>query len=275
MSKHVMECLGMSRVTIVDGKVVEVTEPKVRYCPLFAKVRGIEELNRDTVKENIEYRMEHFGMCCENRETEMDNFLSFGISEILCLALKNRRIDAAVIAADGCGSAVITEPSLVQGMGGRISGICETEPIPKVVDAIGPENMVDPATARIDQVEGVGLAYSKKFRKVAVTTPFVKDAQMLRDIYGSELIIIGVHTTGMSEEDAKAAFEVFDIITACASRYLREECHKRDDILVVGNKVPVYGVSEAGKVLVQDKLDELGKEPWNPSVPEEPPVPLL
>ena len=37
-----MECLGMSRVTIEDGKVVDVTAPVVIRCPLFAKYRGIE-----------------------------------------------------------------------------------------------------------------------------------------------------------------------------------------------------------------------------------------
>ena len=36
-----MECLGMSRVVIEDGKVVEVSEPKVKHCPLFKKYRGI------------------------------------------------------------------------------------------------------------------------------------------------------------------------------------------------------------------------------------------
>jgi len=274
MSKHVMECLGMSRVTIEDGKVVEVTEPKVKYCPLFKKVRNIDELNVDTVKENIEYRIGHFGMCCENRQTEMDNFLSFGISEILCLALKNRKIDAAVIAADGCGTAVITRPELVQGMGGRISGICETEPIPKVVEAVGPENMVDPLTAKIDMIDGVGLAYSKGYKKVAVTTPSVKDAQAMRDIFGTDLAILGVHTSGMSEEDAGRAFDLFDIITACASKHLRAEAKNRD-VLIAGNKVPVYGVSAFGKELISDKLSELGKEPYDGSVPEEPPIPLI
>ncbi len=274
MSKHVMECLGMSRVTIEDGKVVDVSEPKVKYCPLFKKVRNIDELNVDTVRENIEYRIEHFGMCCENRQTEMDNFLSFGISEILCLALKNHKIDAAVIAADGCGTAVITRPKLVQGMGGRISGICETEPIPKVVEAVGAENMVDPLTAKIDMIDGVGLAYSKGYKKVAVTTPSVKDAQAMRDIFGSDLTIVGVHTSGMSEEDAKTAFDLFDIITACASKFIRLESKKRD-VLTAGNKVPVYGVSSFGKDLIRDKLKELGKEPYDGSVPEEPPIPLI
>ena len=276
MSKHVMECLGKSRVTIVDGKVVDVTEPRIKYCPLFDQVRGIKELNKDTIKENIEYRIEHFGMCCENRETEMDNFLSFGISEILCLALKNHKIEAAVIGADGCGTAVITKPSLVQGMGGRISGICETEPIPKVVEAIGPENVVDPETARLDMVEGVCLAYDKGYHKVAVTTPSVKDAQMMRDMFGTDLVILGVHTTGMTEDEAKSAFELFDIITACASKPLRDIYHASPEkYLAAGSKVPVYGITDQGKELIRDKLDELGKKPYDGSVPEQPPVPLI
>ena len=166
MSRHVMECLGMSRVTIEDGKVVEVTEPRVRYCPLFAKRRGMEELNKESIRENIEYRISSFGMCTEDRVTTMDNFLNFGISETLCSALKNGKIDAAVIAADGCGTAVITDPSLVQGMGGRISGICETEPIPKVVEAVGRENMLDPDTARIDMEAGVDKAFSMGYEGV-------------------------------------------------------------------------------------------------------------
>lgn len=275
MSKHVMECLGMSRVTIEDGKVVDVTEPKVRYCPLFAKRRGMEELNKDSVRENIEYRIRSFGMCSEDRVTRMDNFLNFGISETLCSALKNGKIDAAVIAADGCGTAVITDPELVQGMGGRISGICETEPIPKVVEAISRDNMLDPDTARIDMEAGADKAFAMGYGKVAVTTPSVDVAERLRARYGDGIVIIGVHTTGMSEEDAAKAFDVFDIITACASKYLREECLRRPDTLVAGNKVPVYATTTIGKSLVQDKLDEVGKEPWKPGEPTQYPDPLL
>lgn len=40
MSRHVMECLGLSRVVIEDGKVTEVSEPRVKHCPLFEKYRG-------------------------------------------------------------------------------------------------------------------------------------------------------------------------------------------------------------------------------------------
>lgn len=270
-----MECLGMSRVTIENGKVTEVTKPRVRFCPLFAKLRGIEELNEDTIRENIEFRIGSFGMCSEDRETEMDDVLSFGISETMSRALRDGRIDAVVLAADGCGTAVVTDPRIVQGLGGRISGIVETEPIPKVVEAVGAENMVDPDTARIDMEAGADLAHSKGFRRFALTTPSVDVAKRLRAKYGDSVVLIGVHTTGMSEDDARDAFDVFDIITACASKHLREECRRRPETLVAGNKVPVYGVSDIGKAMVQAKLDELGRKAWDPSVPEEPPRPLI
>ena len=275
MSRHVMECLGLSRVVIEDGEVVEVTEPRVKHCPLFEKYRGIEELNRDTVRENMEYRIETFGMCTERREVRMKDFLAFGISETLSLALQQGRIEAAVIAADGCGTAVITDPELVQGMGGRISGICETEPIPAVVEAVGPENMLDPDTARIDMEAGAEKAFSMGYRKVAVTTPFVDSALRIRQKHGGDVVIIGVHTTGMSEEDAKKAFDVFDIITSCASKHLREECRRRPDTLIAGNKVPVYGITDIGKAMVGAKLKQLGRTPTDPSAPQEPPEPLI
>ncbi len=276
MTKHVMECLGLSRVTIEDGKVVEVTEPRVKYCPLFDKTNGIKELNKDTIRSNIEFRIRDFGMCTENRVTEMDNFLAFGISELLCLALKNKKIEAAVIGADGCGTAVITDPYIVQGMGGRISGICETEPIQKVIDAIGPENVVDPDTAKLDMIEGVCIAYDKGYHNVAVTTPSVKDAQMMRDMFGSSLVIMGVHTSGMDEKDAEKAFELFDIITACASKHIRAIYHRNPErYLAAGNKVPVYGITDIGKELIMDKLNELGRKPYDASEPEVPPNPLI
>ena len=75
----------MSKVTIEDGKVINVTEPKVKYCPLFKKHRGIDELNCESVRKNAEFRIERFGMCNDNRDTRMKDFLSFGVSEMLHL----------------------------------------------------------------------------------------------------------------------------------------------------------------------------------------------
>lgn len=275
MSRHVMECLGLSRVVIEDGVVTEVTEPKVKYCPLFEKYRGIEELNRDTVRENIEYRIETFGMCTDRRETRMKDCISLGISEILSLALRQKSIDAAVIAADGCGTCVITDPEIVQGMGGRISGICETEPIPSVVEAVGAGNMLDPETARIDMEAGADKAFGMGYGKVAVTTPSVASAVRMRGKYGDRIVLMGVHTTGMTEEDARKAFDAFDVITACASKHLREECSRRPDTLIAGCKVPIYGVTDIGKRLVLAKLEQLDRTPTDPSERQNPPKPLI
>ena len=46
MGRHVIEALGKTRVVIEDGKVAEVGEPEVDYCPLFAKHRGIQKSPR-------------------------------------------------------------------------------------------------------------------------------------------------------------------------------------------------------------------------------------
>ena len=274
MGKHVTECLGRTRVVVEDGKIVEIGEPQIVRCPLFGKRRGIEKFDRESIENNIRFRMEDFGLFTENRITHMPDFLSFGISEILSTALKNRLIDAAVIAADGCGTAIVTDPGIVQGMCGRISAIIETTPIKTVVDAVGEENMVNAETAEIDMFAGLGKAYSQGHRTVAVTVCSADDAVRIRDAYGYSALIIAVHTTGVSYSDAEILFDTCDIITSCASAALRQEA-KNHDIIIVGNKIPVYGVSDKGKELVRMRLKETGKEEWKGEPPEDPPYPLI
>ena len=80
MDKHVIEALGKARVTVQDGKVVDVGEPKIEYCPLFHKHRGIEKLTEEEIKKNIEFRIDDFGMCTKDRVLRLKDFLSFGIS---------------------------------------------------------------------------------------------------------------------------------------------------------------------------------------------------
>ena len=152
MSRHVMECLGKSRVVIEDGKIIEIGEPQIEVCPLFGKHRGIGKLDKESIKENIQFRMDDFGLFTENRIVRMPDFLSFGISEILSTALKNGLIDAAVIVADGCGTAVVTDPEIVQGLCGRISAVIETSPIKTVMDAVGKDYVLNPETAEIDML---------------------------------------------------------------------------------------------------------------------------
>jgi putative methanogenesis marker protein 8 len=269
-----MECLGMSKVLIEDGKVTVVSGPKVKFCPLFKKYRNIDEITEDIVKENIEFRIRTFGMCSQNRELRMKDFLSFGISEITSSALKHGKIDSAVIAADGCGTVVVTDSEIVQGLGGRISGLCETTPIKNVIDGVGRKNVLEPDTARINMIEGVRKAVGMGYSNIAVTVVSMTDASMLRKEFGDAVVIMAVHTSCMSSTDAATAFDICDVITACASEAIRKESKKRD-VLIAGNKVPIYGVSEKGKELVMMRLKETGKEPWDGKEPEEPPYPLI
>jgi putative methanogenesis marker protein 8 len=269
-----MECMGMSKVVIEDGKVTVISGPKVKFCPLFKKYRNIDEITEEIVRSNIEFRIESFGMCSEKREIRMKDFLSFGISEILSSALRHGKIDAAVIASDGCGTVVVTDPEIVQGLGGRISGLCETTPVGSVIDGVGWENVLDPKTAAINMVEGVRKAKAMGYKTVAATIVSLKDAFTLREMFGDSVILMAVHTSCMSEEDSAEAFGVFDVITACASKTIREEAKKRD-IIVAGNKVPIYGVSAKGKELVIMRLKETGKRPWDGKEPEDPPYPLI
>lgn len=270
-----MEALGMSRIVIEDGKVVEVGEPKLDYCPLFNKLLKLEKIDRDSVRKNIEYRIESFGLGTENRVLRSGDYVTFGVSEIISTALSEGLLDAAVIAADGCGTAVITEPELLQGLCGRISGMVSTTPIDCVLDAVGRDNVVDPENTPIDQIAGAELADAKGYPKFAVTISRPEDALVLRRKYGNRILLIAVHTSCISDEGARTYYDVCDIITTCASRILREIAYAREDIVIAGNKIPMVGVTEIGKKLILNKLHSIGKEPWDRVTPTDDPRPWL
>jgi putative methanogenesis marker protein 8 len=258
--KHVIEALGMTRVVIENGKVTKVGTPQLSYCPLFNKNRGIEELTPEIVQQNIEFRIKDFGMCTSNRQMRMTDFLHFGISETLCMALLKGMLDCSVLVCDGAGTVVVSDPDLIQGIGGRISGIVETSPIPEVIYALDPKNVLDVGTAKIDQVEGVRKAFELGYKRVAVTVASVHDAVTLRKEYGSRIVILMVHTTGITKEEAKTAFETCDIITACASKWLRLLA---EDMALVqaGNKVPVYAASPIGEIILRIRMEDLKIKP--------------
>jgi putative methanogenesis marker protein 8 len=255
--RHVIEALGMTEVIIEDGKVTFVGEPQVTYCPLFAKHRGIREITSGVVRENVEFRIRDFGMCTPERKMRMRDFLSFGVSELIAMCIREGTLDSAVLVTDGAGTVIVTDPEIVQGIGGRISGIVETSPFPEVIEAVGFENVLDPANATIDQSAGVRLAFKQGHKKAAVTVAKAKDAKALREAFGDRVALFAVHITGTSQEEAVVLFDVCDIISGCASYWVREEA-KRRAVLQAGNKVPVYGVSEFGKQILQERLRQIG-----------------
>ncbi len=272
MDRHVIEALGKTRVVIRDGKVVEVGVPEVEYCPLFAKVRNIHVITPDVVRENVEFRIKDFGMCTSNRQLRMRDFLSFGVSELMGMAVSKGMLDCAVIVCEGAGTVVVSEPDLIQGIGGRVSGLVETTPIPEIIDAIGRDMVLDARSAKIDQFAGTMLAFVRGFKRVGVSVATASDARRIREEFGQRVAIFAVHTSGRTAGEAEEFFDTCDIVTACASSAVRSRAKERA-LLQVGNKVPVYAASLWGEQLLKTRLEMMGRP--NVTSPEEPPRPLI
>jgi len=268
-----MEALGKSKVIIKNGKVVEVEEPLIDYCPLFHKYRGIEKLTPQVIKENMEFRINDFGMCTSQRKLKMADFLSFGISETLGTLLDENIIQCAVIVCEGCGTVIVGDPELVQGIGGRISGIISTTPITEVITVVGLDKVLNPETAKINQVEGVIKAIDEGYTKIGVTVASAGDALKIREIESQnkdvKIYIFTVHTTGLSSEDAETLFEQVDVITACASLQIRKIAEERD-VFSVGASIPIYAASKDGEKFLKMRIEKIGgvKEKKDARIPD-------
>ncbi|MCQ8893234.1 MAG: DUF2099 family protein [Methanolinea sp.] len=253
---HVIEAIGRARVVIRDGKVVSVGEPCIKECPLAKRFgKPVMEICPDAIRENMEFRIRSFGMCTPGRVIESrEDYVGFGASELLSSALLHGLLDCAVIVCDGAGTVILRHPSLVQGIGGRMSGLISTSPLPAVIKRI--ENhggiVLDPREARIDQAGGVREAAGRGYSRIGVTVASPKDAAAIREEY-PQALIIAVHTTGISGEQAAALASTADIVTACASRHVREQAGKRA-LLQAGTAIPVFAMTQAGKDLILAKV---------------------
>ncbi len=259
MDEHIIEALGKSKIIIRDGKVISVEEPIIDYCPLFDKYRGIKKLTKESIKDNIEFRIKDFGMCTEDRKFPSEDFLSIGASEIISTLFKKGLLDAAVIVGDGCGTIVLTDPDKVEGIGGRISGIIKTSPIQNVILFVGESNVLDPKNCEINQIKGLKKAISCDYKRIAVTISNAKEIEEIRKLEkdnSCDIYIFGVHTSGISREDAELFIEHGDIITACMSDNIIEIGDKKG-IYKTKTKIPIYAPSEKGRKAIELRLREI------------------
>ncbi|MCR3882751.1 DUF2099 family protein [Methanotrichaceae archaeon M04Ac] len=255
-----MELLGKTRVKVKDERVVETGVPLIRWCPLFDKVRGIKEITPEAAAANMVFRMKEHGMFTPRRKLEMDVFVGFGASEVMMTATSRRLIDGAVTVCDGAGTVITSNPSLIQGMGGWISGLVSTDPIPEVLAGIEERGgvVLDPETAKIDQVAGAKLA-SEMWSRFAVTVADMEAAERLRDLEEElkvRILIVGVHLTGIGEEEAERLLACADIVTGCASRYIREKVRP---LVQVGTAVPLFGLTGWGKEVLVERAKEVDR----------------
>ena len=270
---NIMELLGRSRVKVEEGKVTEASDPVIRWCPLFYKIRGIKEVTAESAAANMEFRIENHGMFSPRRKLKMDTFVGFGASESMMTGIRAGIIDGAVTVCDGAGTVITANPDLVQGMGGYISGLVESDPIPEVIEGISQMegHVLSPQDAAIDQMKGAAYAIAAGYKRFAVTVADATDAEKLRELEkaaGVRIMIIGVHLTGIASEEASRLLAAADIVTACASRHIREQALP---LVQVGTAVPLFGLTRWGKEL----LVERAKEVEQPLLINTMPLPVL
>ena len=270
---HIMELLGRCRVRVDGEKAQEAGEPMIEWCPLFDKIRGIKKVTSGAAAENMDFRIKNHGMFSARRRLEMGTFVGFGASESMMTGLETGIIDAAVTVCDGAGSVITANPDLVQGMGGYISGLIETDPIPEVLEGIRARDghVLSPQDGRIDQIEAAAYAAAAGYKRFAVTVADAASGEKLREmekLAGVRIMIIGVHLTGLSREDAARLLAVADIVTACASKHIREQVKP---LVQVGTAVPLFGLTRWGKEL----LVERAKEVEQPLLINTMPLPIL
>ena len=256
---HIMEMLGTSRVTVADGKVVDVGKSRIRWCPLFDKIHGIKEITEDAVRANMEFRIAELGMFTKARNLDVDVFVNFGASEVMMTGLRTGLIDTTVTACDGAGTVITDNPGLVQGMGAQISGLVETEPIQEIIDGIRERGgtVVDPDAASIDPAVGVCHAAELGYTRIAVTVIDPATALLIRRIeseLGITAIIIAAHTTALSRSEVQDLLDLVDIVTGCASKHVRDLVKP---LAQVGTAIPLFALTQAGKELVIERAKEI------------------
>lgn len=259
--KHVIEAVGKAKVTIENGQVTTVEKPIINYCPIFAKYRNIEKITPESIKKNIQFRIDDFGMCTKNRQIKLNDMLTVGISEILRSNVKIGALDCVVGACEGVGTLIMTDGDIIQGVGGRVSALVSTTPIPEIIEKVGVDNVVNPKTAELDPIKGLKLAINKGYKNIAITIlpcPLIKEIKEYPIPSDVNVYIFVAHTTDISLEETKDAFEYADIVTACASKNIRDYASKVK-AYYYGKSVPIYATSEMGRKFLDNRLKDINK----------------
>ena len=261
--KHVIETLGKVKVVIENGEITEIGESEMKYCPMFHAMHKVDELNKDFIRKNINFRIKDFGMCTPQRIIEMDDAVTVGISEILKTNMEQGNIDCVVGACDGAGTVVMVNPRVVQGVGGRVSGLISTTPIPEVIKNLEDKDSIvlNHETAELNQLEGLKLALKKGYKNIAVTilpslmVKEIRDYPIDSDV---NVYIFVAHTTAIDSEMTEMLFENADIVTACASKAISQYADENKPYYY-GVKVPIFCASEDGRRLLDNRLKKINK----------------
>ena len=258
---HEFYCCG-ARVRIIDGKIEVLTNPQVTYCPLHEMLYGTQKIDKKAVEQSVKMKIETFGFCCENRIFDDSMIVPYGSSEIIRVCMEQNFLDCAVIVCEGAGTVITANPSLVQAIGARLTGIIKTSPIKGIIEHIKDKNgiVLDEKSARIDQVGGILKAADLGYKRIAVTVAsfMSKSMEKIRKIDKEKKIrvaIFSVCNTCADNEDVERILSHADIVCASASKLIREKVGPKA-LMQLGVTIPVFALTEFGKNLILAYLEK-------------------
>ncbi|NVM31874.1 MAG: DUF2099 family protein [Candidatus Helarchaeota archaeon] len=278
--KHVWE-IGKGRVVISNGKVISVSEPLVKYCPIHEAWIGSKTHSVRTITRHTRWKIRDFGLCTPGRIIYAKvKGIGYGCSETFMSAMQHDLVDAVVVPCDGAGTVVTTTPEVTQGVGGPMNALVETSPIPELITRLRKKGafILDPSSAPIDVLGGVKLAIEKGFKRIGaiVAGPEAAVIESIRKLEKEndiQIIIFVVHTTGVTLEDMKYIKQA-DMAHGCASKAMRDYFDTRAK-KKFGSLIPAYAISEIGLKLLNIREEECLKKPTYIVVGDRPPPDLI
>jgi len=251
--------MAKARVRINDGEIEVLSDPQIVSCPLRRGLYGWEKESRETVEKSLLQHIQKMGMYGPERllETAQEP-VAFGASEILMDGMREGLVDAAVMVCEGAGTVVVRRPEVLQAVGAHMTGLLQTEPIEEIQEGLTSRGcLLLDRCAAIDQSRGFELAARAGCRRIAVTIAGDRAAEAiaLRQ-RGEELenrpLILAVHTTGISGENAAILADCCDVVWACASRAVRDAAKGRAG-LQIGISIPVFAFTREGRRLLLNR----------------------
>jgi len=245
-----IQCCG-ARVQVCGERVEVLSEPRIQHCPLHESLYGLKIIDKESVKKTVEPKMQMYGFCCRHRVFDDTIVVPYGASEIIKTCMETKLLDCAVVACEGAGTIITSNPSLVQGIGAHLTGIIETSPIPEIIQHIEGNggSVLDSAAAKINQAEGVKKACEMGVKRIAVTVAGFHAEQITRvrmlEKLGVDTTIFSVCNTCTTQKDMRH-IQNADIITASASKIIREQIGPKA-LMQLGVTIPVFAITERGK----------------------------
>jgi len=249
-----------SYVSVSRGRVINITEPTMTYCPLaghfykeFFPKKGADTAAVKTfIRRAIESKIREFGLFTARRRITCSKpAVPFGASEMMMFALRKRAIGAAVVVCEGAGSVITDDPAVVQGIGARMNTLLITSPIKAIIAQLKKRNCrIVFESGLIDQVEGARTAADSGFKKIAVTvaasqSDILEQLRFVEKEKDVAITILAICTTGVGAEGLSRIRQYADIVWACGSAEVRETIGSAA-ILQISMQIPVFVLTSRG-----------------------------